>query len=82
MKMSNDRLKYLQSYFENQKVKVTVPPVESMTSKGKVVYYFEGKRCGYDFKRGVAFVDKKDIHKFKESYPHMIIEANDEREGV
>lgn len=73
--MSNtDRLNFIKAYFSvEEKVKVEVPPTVSETSKGKVVKYFEGKRCGYDFKHGFSMVERKDLHLFRTHYPHFII---------
>jgi hypothetical protein len=69
----SERLDYIRKHFEEQeKIKVEVPVFISETSKGNVHYYFTGRRCGYDFKHGIAWVDRKDIHHF-EGQQHYII---------
>ncbi|QFT88068.1 hypothetical protein FIU87_05395 [Bacillus sp. THAF10] len=72
--MSNtDRLNFIKAYFAvEDKVKVEVPPTVSETIKGKVIKYFEGQRLGYSFKRGIALVERKDVHLFHK-HPHFII---------
>ncbi|MBN3553304.1 hypothetical protein JYA63_03435 [Fictibacillus nanhaiensis] len=79
--MSNqDRLDFIRNYYANQeKVKVEVLPSISKTTKGNVVHKFNGKRAGYEFKHGVAYVDAKDVHLFRNSLPYMVI--HDKKEG-
>jgi hypothetical protein len=75
--MSKDRLEYLKSYFI-ELVKVEVPVYKSQTNKGEVHYYFNQSRYGYDFKHGIAWVKKEDLHKFR-NQPQFII--HEEKEG-
>ncbi|WNF35683.1 hypothetical protein RJD24_14640 [Bacillaceae bacterium IKA-2] len=77
--MSSERLYYLRKYFDNSLVKVEIPVFVSETNRGKVYTYFDGERLGYKFNRGVAMVEKKDLHLFRTNFPHMIIH---EEEGV
>jgi hypothetical protein len=73
--MSNqDRLDFIRNYYANQeKVKIEVLPAISQTTKGNIVKKFNGKRAGYEFKDGVAYVEVKDVHLFRNSFPHMVI---------
>jgi hypothetical protein len=74
----SDRLEYIKEFYENQeKVKVEVPVFVSKTTRGKVLSYFNGRRYGYDFKHGVTWVDRKDLHLFEDK--HFVI--HDGREG-
>jgi hypothetical protein len=75
---TNERLQYLQSYFNNQKVKIEVLAQSSHTSKGTIIYRFNGRRNNYDFKDGIAFVEKKDVHLFQ--HQHYVIHTN-EKDG-
>lgn len=59
-------------YAKGDSVKVTIPPTISKTYKGNVVTRFNGKRCGYDFKDGVAMVKREDLHKFRKYKPAII----------
>jgi hypothetical protein len=81
MTVNKERLAYLKDYLENDKVKVAFPVYISQTSKGTVHYYFEGLRFGYTFKHGFSMVDKKDLFKFKEAYPNIIIHDNNKGEN-
>lgn len=73
-----DRLEYIRKHYaEQEKVKVEIPVFISETAKGNVHYYFDGRRNGYDFKRGIAQVDRRDVHLFEGH--HYII--HDGREG-
>jgi hypothetical protein len=73
------RLKYIKEYFNKQgKIKVEVPAQISKTTKGNIIYRFNGYRCGYLFKDGVAYVERKDLHLFLKSFPHMIINEGEE----
>jgi formate-dependent nitrite reductase cytochrome c552 subunit len=66
--MSNtDRIEMIKAYYANMtKVKVEIPPQITKTTQGNVVHYAkDGKRAGYHFKDGVAYVDKHDVHKFR-----------------
>lgn len=64
---------FIRDYFKNQHVTAEIPAFVSETTKGKITHRFNGKRLGYDFKNGVAVIDRKDIQKFREYYPHIII---------
>jgi hypothetical protein len=69
-----DRIKHIKEYFSKQgKVKVEVPAQISKTNKGNIIYRFNGYRCGYLFKDGIAYVERKDLQLFIKSFPHMII---------
>ncbi|WP_409253852.1 hypothetical protein V1502_08125 [Bacillus sp. SCS-153A] len=73
----SDRLEHIREYFSKQeKVKVEVRVFIAETNRGKVHHYFEGRRYGYEFKRGIAWVDRKDLHKFQEK--HFIIHEGKE----
>ncbi|MED4037046.1 hypothetical protein [Niallia taxi] len=76
--MSNtDRLEMIKAYYaKEEKVKVEVPVFISETTKGKVHRYFNGTRAGYQFKHGIAWVDRKDLHKFRDQ--HFIIHEEGE----
>lgn len=77
--MNEDRLKYLQSFFnENEKVKVEIPPVRT----GNVVRYFDDYRCGHKFTRGIAWVERKDLHKFRNNYPKGYFIIHDGQEAA
>ncbi|MDU1845209.1 MAG: hypothetical protein E6778_06650 [Niallia nealsonii] len=77
----SERLEMIKEYYRknrNDKVLVTVPPTKSVTTKGTVIRYFEGSRIGYWFKNGQAWVEKKDVYKFRQSFPHFIIHDEEE----
>ena len=77
-----DRLQMIKEYYRNNsesKVKVTIPPTKSETTKGTVIRYFEGSRGGYWFKNGQTWVEHKDIEKLKKSFPNFII--HDDNKG-
>jgi hypothetical protein len=77
--MNNDRLNYIKSYFAAQeKVKVEVPVFISETNKGRVHHYFDGRRYGYDFRHGIAWVERKDVHLF-EGQHYIIHDGRDEK---
>jgi hypothetical protein len=78
MNNTNDRLTYLQNYFNNQLVKVEVPVQTSITTKGTVIYRFTGKRMGYDFVNGISHVKKEDVHLFEGQ--HYVVHTN-EKDG-
>jgi hypothetical protein len=78
--MSNERIDYLKEYFNNEKVKVEVPVQMTQTSKGMVLHIFSGERLGYRFRNGFSMVLKKDLHLFRENYPHFIIHDDEEGE--
>jgi hypothetical protein len=62
----SDRLDYIREHFEEQeKVKVEVPAFFSETRKGNVHYYFDGRRNGFDFRHGITWIDRKDLHLFE-----------------
>lgn len=76
----NDRLNQIKEYYKKQeRVKVEVPVFISETSIGKVKHYFEGRRYGYDFKHGITWVDRKDLHQFEGQ--HFIIHDGKEDKG-
>ncbi|WP_430789474.1 hypothetical protein VBD025_03940 [Virgibacillus flavescens] len=72
--MNQDRKKFIQDYYRDKQglIKVEVPVYISKTIKGTIHHYFNGERAGYTFKQGIAYVEKKDLHKFK-AFPYMII---------
>jgi hypothetical protein len=51
--ITNKRLQYLQDYFNNQLINVEVPAQSSITTRGTVIYRFNGTRMGYVFKYGI-----------------------------
>ncbi|MFJ7729278.1 hypothetical protein ACIQXV_24535 [Neobacillus sp. NPDC097160] len=73
--INQERLQYLQNYFNNQSVKVEVKPFISHTSKGTITYRFNGSRYGYQFHDGFADVKKEDLWKFQQE-SHFIIHDN------
>ncbi|MGE6488789.1 hypothetical protein [Paenisporosarcina sp. NPDC076898] len=79
--MSNsDRLEAIKAYFANEeKVKVEVPVKISKTSKGDVHHYFNGERAGYKFRHGIAWVERIDLHKFRDQ--HFIIHEEESGES-
>jgi hypothetical protein len=71
--INQERLKYLQNYFDNQLVKVEVPVYKSVTSKGTVHHYFNDSRFGYQFQHGISWVTREDLWKFRyENSPFII----------
>lgn len=75
---NNDRLDYIRQYFEKQnRVLAEIPASISETTKGKLIRRFDGYRCGYKFVDGRAWIDRKDIHLFKD-YPHILIHDQEE----
>lgn len=73
----SERLDYIREYFQKQEaVKVEVPQFISETTRGKIISYFTGRRYGYDFKHGISWVDRKDLHLFKGQ--HYIIHDGEE----
>lgn len=69
-----DRLEAIRKYHQQQSmVKVEMPPTFSKTTKGTVTIRFNGKRCGYTFKDGVAWVHRKDLYKLTDLYANLII---------
>ncbi|MFB5196152.1 hypothetical protein ACE198_14685 [Neobacillus sp. KR4-4] len=70
--INQDRLHYLQNYFDNQLVKVEVPVYKSETTKGTVHYYFNDSRYGYQFNHGIAWVEREDLYRFR-NQPQFII---------
>lgn len=80
MSTNPDRIEMIKAYYAKQeKVKVESPPHISKTTQGNIVRYFTGKREGYDFVDGVAYVDKHDVHKFRGQ--HFIIHEYEEYEN-
>lgn len=77
MSTNPDRIEMIKAYYAKQeKVKVEIPPQVTKTTQGNVVHYPKnGKRIGYDFKDGVAYVDKADLYKFRGQ--HFIIHENE-----
>jgi hypothetical protein len=77
--VNQDRLRYLQEYFDSNLIKVEVTVFKTETSKGTVHSYFNGSRYGYQFNnRGIAWVKREDLHKFKNQQQFII---HDEKEG-
>jgi hypothetical protein len=73
-----DRLQMIKEYYRNNqesKVRVTIPPTKSETTKGTVIRYFEGSRGGYWFKNGQAWVNKGDLNTFRQG--NFIIHDNE-----
>jgi hypothetical protein len=79
MTNTNERLAYLKAHLENQRVKVEVPAQTSITTKGTVIYRFNGTRMGHNFKDGIAHVKKEDVHLF--NHQHYIIHDTNEKDG-
>jgi hypothetical protein len=80
--INQERLQYLQRHFDNQLVTIEAPATETMTTKGKVTYRFNGVRCGYKFKDGFTKVQRSDVYLFENQ--HFVIhneENTNEKEG-
>ena len=74
MMNTNERLQYLQNYFAQEgKVKMELPPSIRENNGVTIRSYLDGTRCGYTFKQGIAWFERKDVHKIKAMYPNIII---------
>lgn len=79
---TDERLQYLKSYFaQEEKVKVELPPSTRENNGVTIISHFDGTRCGYKFKRGIAWFERKDVHKIKAMYPNIIIHDPLQHEG-
>ncbi len=77
----SDRLAYIKEYFAKEnKVKLEIKPTISETTKGRVIYRFNGQRAGIDFKDGIGYCERKDLYKIRESFPYIIIHEEGEKE--
>lgn len=71
---TDERLQYLQDYFaKDEKVKVEIPPNVRVTNGVTIITRFEGTRAGYHFRNGIAWFDRKDLHKVKAIQPTPIV---------
>lgn len=67
----------IKAYFaKEEKVKVEVPVQIRETTKGNVHTYFDGERAGYKFNRGIAWIGRVDLFKFRGQ--HFIIHDTEE----
>lgn len=68
----DERLQYLQNYFNSQTVKIEVPLQVTKDYRGNsVIHRFNGTRLGAKFVNNIAYVDKADVWKFEGQ--HFII---------
>ncbi|MCK2018860.1 hypothetical protein [Peribacillus frigoritolerans] len=81
MSKNEDRLQYIRDFYANQKVKIEIKEHVIETAKGRQVHRYNGTSIGYKFSNGFAEIDRKDLHKFIELYPHHLI-VHDQKEEM
>ncbi|CEG30038.1 hypothetical protein [Peribacillus simplex] len=73
MSKNEDRLQYIRDFYAAQKVVIEIPEQVIETYKGRQVHRFNGSRMNYKFTDGHSEIDRKDLHKFLEMYPNLIV---------
>ncbi|MFE4352457.1 hypothetical protein [Peribacillus butanolivorans] len=73
MSKNEDRLQYIRDFYAAQKVVIEIPEQVIETAKGRQVHRFNGSRMNYKFIDGRSEIDRKDLHKFLEMYPQIIV---------